>query len=67
MLPAFGMPESKALLPVFRHYAEQVRFIIIIDRQRRTSTDRPAWVTGHLEMEGLVDWPVGRLGHGQRA
>ncbi|KAL1945428.1 hypothetical protein VTO73DRAFT_2279 [Trametes versicolor] len=24
MLPAFGMPESKALLPVFRHYAEQV-------------------------------------------
>ena len=25
MLPAFGSPESKALLPVFRHYAEQVR------------------------------------------
>ncbi|KAI0701013.1 cytochrome P450 [Cerioporus squamosus] len=24
MLPAFGTPESKALLPVFRHYAEQV-------------------------------------------
>ncbi|KAI0645068.1 cytochrome P450 [Trametes meyenii] len=24
MLPAFGSPESKALLPVFRHYAEQV-------------------------------------------
>ncbi|KAI0752821.1 cytochrome P450 [Daedaleopsis nitida] len=24
MLPAFGVPESKALLPVFRHYAEQV-------------------------------------------
>ncbi|KAI0800178.1 cytochrome P450 [Fomes fomentarius] len=24
MLPAFGAPESKALLPVFRHYAEQV-------------------------------------------
>ena len=27
MLPAFGAPESKALLPVFRHYAEQVRII----------------------------------------
>ncbi len=27
MLPAFGTPESKALLPVFRHYAEQVRDI----------------------------------------
>ena len=24
MLPAFGSSESKALLPVFRHYAEQV-------------------------------------------
>ncbi|KAH9851138.1 cytochrome P450 [Lenzites betulinus] len=24
MLPAFGLSESKALLPVFRHYAEQV-------------------------------------------
>ncbi|OSC97587.1 cytochrome P450 [Trametes coccinea BRFM310] len=27
MLPAFGSPESKALLPVFRHYAEQVTLI----------------------------------------
>lgn len=24
MLPAFGFPESKTLLPVFSHYAEQV-------------------------------------------
>lgn len=33
MLPAFGFPESKALIPVFGHYAEQVGN----DRQRSFS------------------------------
>lgn len=31
MLPAFGSPEAKALLPIFEHYAEQVCRILHTD------------------------------------
>lgn len=37
MLPAFGSPEAKALLPIFEHYAEQVCRILHIRSTPRLS------------------------------
>ena len=38
MLPAFGSPEAKALLPIFEHYAEQVSYSIVLYTARLSNS-----------------------------
>ena len=64
MLPAFGTRESKALLPVFRHYAERVCLDLNVEAFA-FMFDLP--MAGNAEMERYADREQRRSHQRERA